>query len=391
VGNRLGFFSTSLLDEQGLQKYVENAYNIARVAEPDPHWQSFNIKTGKTKVSKIYDPYITKIQPNTLVDKIDSATSYIPEIDEKVKLTSGILDVTSTLKRYTNTNCRTLEEKGTWITGYLNTKAEEDGKISTGSDFQQSRILSDFYLNKIAENAAKRALKYLDAKPIHTTKMPVIFRNKVFANILGIMLGSTINADVVQKGASSLKDKIGTAIAAQPINIWDDGRFPGGINSSSIDDEGHPTQRTNIIEDGIFNNYIYDNYTAIKDNVKSTGNSARSGYKTASRPSTSNLILAKGTSKPDELIEETSSGIYVETTIGEWLSNSVSGELNATVTHGHVIKKGELAEPVKGIVIAGNFYDMIQKRVELLANDTMNSSNNYSPTIKFTEISIAGS
>jgi PmbA protein len=391
VGNRLGFYSTSLLNEKRLQSYVEKAYNIARVAEPDPNWKSFNKKTGKTKVSEIYDPDVTKIQPHILVDQIESATSYISEIDEKVKLTSGILDATSTVKRYANSYCNALEEKGTWITGYVNTKAEEAGKISTGSDFHQSRTLYDFNLNQIAGNAAKRALTFLDAKPIQTTKMPVIFRNKVFANILGIMLGSSINADIVQKGASSLKDKLGTSVAAQQITVWDDGRFPRGVNSSCVDDEGHPTQRTNIIEEGILNNYIYDNYTANKDNVESTGNSARNGYKTASKPSTSNLILEKGMINPDKLIEETSSGLYVETTIGEWLSNPVSGELNATVTHGHVIKKGELAEPVKGIVIAGNFYEIIRNGVELLANDTMNSSNNYSPTIKFSEISIAGS
>jgi len=76
--------------------------------------------------------------------------------------------------------------------------------------------------------------------------------------------------------------------------------------------------------------------------------------------------------------------------IGEWLSNPVSGNLNATVTHGYIIKNGELKEPVKGVVFAGNFFELLKEGFEVVGGDTRNTSGNYSPTVKFSKLTIAG-
>ena len=108
------------------------------------------------------------------------------------------------------------------------------------------------------------------------------------------------------------------------------------------------------------------------------------------QPSPTNLILAPGNVDPEEMIQETKKGMFIEETIGEWLSNPISGNLNATVTHGYLIENGELTTPVKGIVIAGNFYEILKDGIELIGNDLRNSSQNYSPTVKLSEITIAG-
>ncbi len=90
------------------------------------------------------------------------------------------------------------------------------------------------------------------------------------------------------------------------------------------------------------------------------------------------------------MIHETKEGIYIEETIGEWLSNPVSGNLNATVTHGHLVREGKLTEPVKGVVISGNFYDLLKEGIELIGHDLKNIVQNYSPTVKISQLAIAG-
>ena len=204
------------------------------------------------------------------------------------------------------------------------------------------------------------------------------------------MLSSPINAYTVQKGGSMLADKIGEKIAAEHTSVTDDGRMPGGIASSTFDDEGHPTQVTPILEEGILKNFIYDNYTALKDGTSSTGNGSRGSYGSSVQPSTSNLILSKGDYSESELFREVKHGLYVESVIGEWLSNAVSGELNATVTHGYLIEKGELTKPVKGVVIAGNFYELLMDGIEAIGNDMKNSGSVYSPSVRISKLSIAG-
>jgi len=83
-------------------------------------------------------------------------------------------------------------------------------------------------------------------------------------------------------------------------------------------------------------------------------------------------------------------GLYVDNVIGEWLSNPVSGNLNATVTHGYVVEDGEFSEPVKGVVLGGNFYELLKEGFEVVGEDTKNTSGNYSPTVKFRKLTVAG-
>jgi len=164
----------------------------------------------------------------------------------------------------------------------------------------------------------------------------------------------------------------------------------GGVRTRPFDDEGHSTRITPIIEKGTLKNYLYDTYTALKENVRSTGNAQRYYYWMSPLPSPSNLILKPGKASLEEMIQETKNGIFVENTIGEWLSNPVSGNLNATVTHGYIIKNGELTEPIKGIVISGSFYELLKSGIETVGNDPRNSMQCYSPTVKLTQLTIAG-
>jgi predicted Zn-dependent protease len=101
-------------------------------------------------------------------------------------------------------------------------------------------------------------------------------------------------------------------------------------------------------------------------------------------------VLKTGDAEPEEMIRETKCGIYVDTTIGEWLSNPVSGNLNATITHGYRVKNGELTKTLKGIVVSGNFYELLQKGIESLGKDLKNSAENYSPTVKLVGVTMAG-
>lgn len=390
LGKKTAMYSTSLLNKETVEEAADKAINMARVAPEDPHWKHLNEKFGKTAVEGYYDKAIEKMEYHEIVDRLSSSTRLIGEYDKRVKPTRGILTFSSSKISITNSCDESSERMETNIVIQVTAKAVESGMESTGSEHQEARHWNEIEFEELAVGAADKAVRFLKAKPIPSGKTDVILRNQIFANLLGIFLGYPISADWVQKGRSPLAGKLGADMASDNITVIDDGTLKNGWATRPFDDEGYPSQRTAIVEKGVLKNFIYDTYTAFKAKTESTGNAQRSGYWVKPQPLPSNLMLKKGETHPDEIVRETKNGIYVDTTIGEWLSNPVSGNLNATITHGYLVKNGELKEPVKGVVVSGNFYELLRKGVGSIGKDLANSAEVYSPTVKLVEVTVAG-
>lgn len=390
LGKKIAMYSTSILNESEISEAAARAVKIAKVAPEDPHWENMNKKFGKAPAEGYYDETIGNLDYQEIVETLSSAVNCMKSYDKRVRPTRGFLMTSVSNVSIANSYNESCERKETGIGVWMRTKAEEAGMKSTGTEHQQARFWKEINFEDLAEKASEKSVKFLKAKPISSAKMSVIIRNQVFANILGVILSGPINADWVQKGRSPLANKLGTQIASENINVVDDGIMYGGWRTKPFDEEGHPTQKTSVIESGVLKNYLYDTYTAAKDKVESTGNAQRPYYWMNPQPSPNNLILKPGEASIEEMTRGTKKGIYIEETIGEWLSNPVSGNLNATITHGYLVENGELTEPIKGVVISGNFYELLKNGIEIIGNDVRNSMQNYSPTVKLTQVTIAG-
>jgi PmbA protein len=390
LGKRMAMYSTSILTGDEVGRTAERALSIARVAPEDPHWKHVNRLYGGSPVGGHFDERIEAIEYEEIMEKLGLAIAIMNERDKRVKPTRGMLTLISSKVSVANSHGEGIEGKWTAAGAWTRVKAEEAGLESTGSEHREVRSWGELDLDTMAANAVDKAIGFLEAKPIQGGVMPCILRNQVAATMLGVMMSFPINADNVQKGGSPLADKLGEQIAAEDIDIFDDGTMTGGFGTSPFDEEGHPTQRTPVVEGGVLKNFLYDSYTALKDDVDSTGNATRSGYSSPPTPAPTNLKLERGTVSADEIIRDTKKGLYVEGVIGEWLSNPVSGNLNATVTHGYLVEDGELGQPVKGVVLAGNFHETLREGFEIIGEDTMNSGRYYSPTVKIKSLTVAG-
>jgi PmbA protein len=390
LGKRMAMYSTSILTGDEVGRAAERALSIARVAPEDPHWKHVNRLYGGSPVEGHFDERIEVIEYEEIMEKLGSAIAIMNERDKRVKPTRGMLTLISSKVSVANSHGEGIEGKWTAAGAWTRVKAEEAGLESTGSEHREVRSWGELDLDTMAANAVDKAIGFLEAKPIQGGVMPCILRNQVAATMLGVMMSFPINADNVQKGGSPLADKLGEQIAAEDIDIFDDGTMTGGFGTSPFDEEGHPTQRTPVVEGGVLKNFLYDSYTALKDDVDSTGNATRSGYSSPPTPAPTNLKLERGTVSADEIIRDTKKGLYVEGVIGEWLSNPVSGNLNMTVTHGYLVEDGELGQPVKGVVLAGNFHETLRDGFEIIGEDTMNSGRYYSPTVKIKSLTVAG-
>ncbi|NHJ47716.1 MAG: TldD/PmbA family protein [Asgard group archaeon] len=387
-GKKIGLHSTTILNEAEMEKAVEKAVSIAKITPDDNNWTSLNKKQASSKVKGIYDDKIPLLEYDTIVEAVSSGIDRASENDRKVKVTRGMTLIFSGSTEITSNYYDTIKQNETYVFANITCKAVEGG-ISTGSFTQQARNWDDINYFEIADKSAEQALKYVQAKPIESAKMPVIIQNRLFGSIFGLMLGANINSENNQKGRSTFATKKGTQIFDERINCVDDGLLDKGARTRKFDCEGHPTQKTSIIEKGVLKNFIYDSYRANKEQVKSTGNARRQYFQTPN-PAINNLVLQNGDTSLDDMIKDTKKGIFIERTIGHWLSRPASGELNATVTHGFLIENGELTQPINNVILAGNFFEVMKDKLDVIGNDITNNGFFYTPSIKFSELTIAG-
>jgi len=389
LGKRLGFYSSSQVTKRGVEQAVKRALTIAKVAQPDRDWISFPTTYGKATVANIFDRNVESVTAGTLSEKAVDVMDGVHGFDKRTTITRGSIAVSEERVAISNSYHCQLERKSTYASASVTVTAEEAGKKGQSSEALQRRAWKEIKFSELSRKASERALEMTDAKPIGSGRTNVVWRNDVFADVLGIMFGRTLSADAIQKERSPWTGKLGETIASENVTVLDEGIKDAGMGTREFDDEGHPQQDTLLITRGVLTNYLYDNYTANKDGKASTGNASRS-YRNIPTPSVNNLILKPGTAKLEELIRDTQRGLYIQEVIGDWLSNPISGDLSATVTNGYLIEKGELTHAVKGVIVSANFFTLIQDEASLIADDIENSGSTYAPSVKMQNINIVG-
>jgi PmbA protein len=237
----------------------------------------------------------------------------------------------------------------------------------------------------VGQEATRRTVRRLSARKVATRKAPVVFDAETAGSLLS-NLCSAVSGYALYKGASFLIDELGQRLAPDFVTIVDDGRLPGGLGSRPFDGEGLPTRRTTVVDRGILSSYLLDTYSGKKLGMASTASASRSvGENPSVGPS--NFYLLPGTSSPSEVIASVREGLYVTELIGFGV-NMVTGDYSRGVC-GLWIENGELAYPVEEMTIAGNLKQMFGA-IEMVGNDLEFRGRIASPTLKISEMTIAG-
>jgi PmbA protein len=262
----------------------------------------------------------------------------------------------------------------------------EDGRMQQGYWYTAGRhfkMLED--PEAVGKTAASRALRRLGARKIKTTRAPVVFDPDMAASLLRALAGAA-SGPALYKGASFLAGKLGEQIMPPNVTIHDDGRMRAGLGSKPFDGEGLPTNRKSLVEKGVLLTYLLDCYSARKLKLEPTGNASR-GVGEIPGVSPTNLYLEPGQYTPEQIIRSVKRGLYVTELIGFGV-NGVTGDYSRGAG-GLWIEDGEPVYPVQEVTIAGNLKDMFLA-IEMIGNDLTWRSAIVSPTIKLSEMMIAG-
>ena len=205
----------------------------------------------------------------------------------------------------------------------------------------------------IAAEAAGKALVLLDAGPAPAGSMPVVVGGGFGGVLFHEMTGHGLEADHIQKGASVYAGKLGEQVARPLLSAYDDGRMPGEWGSDAIDDEGTPTQKTLVVEEGRIASFLYDRLRAERDGVPSTGNGRRESFRHLPIPRMTNTYIAPGDATPEEMIAEVQNGFYAAS-FGGGQVDPATGDFVFGVSEGYLIEGGKVTRPCRGATLIGN-------------------------------------
>jgi TldD protein len=206
---------------------------------------------------------------------------------------------------------------------------------------------------QVASRAASQAITLLDAAPAPAGSMPVVVGGGFGGVLFHEMTGHGLEADHVQKGASVYAGRLGEKVAQPLLSAYDDGRLPNEWGSDGIDDEGTPTQKTLVIEDGRLTSYLYDRVRADRDGVRSTGNGRRESFRHLPIPRMTNTYIAPGEADPEAIIAQVKRGFYAVSFAGGQV-DPATGDFVFGVSEGYLIEDGRVGAPCRGATLIGN-------------------------------------
>ena len=234
--------------------------------------------------------------------------------------------------------------------------ARRDGRVETGTDTRGGHAgweLLEDDPEGVAAKAAERALTLLDAVDAPTGRLPVVVGNGFGGVLLHEAVGHGLEADAVQKDASVYAGRLGEQLAPEFVTAYDDGSRANAWGSDGVDDEGTPTRRTTVIEQGRLTSYLYDLLRARKDGVDSTGNGRRESFRHLPVPRMTNTFFAPGDATPEELIGGVEHGLYA-VSFGGGQVEPATGDFVFGVSEGYLIESGKVTAPVRGATLVGN-------------------------------------
>ena len=253
----------------------------------------------------------------------------------------------------------------------INVIAESNGRREQGSSGGGGRYdysyFTDEILHDYAQKAVHQALVNLDARPAPAGSMTVVLGAGWPGILLHEAIGHGLEGDFNRKGSSAFSNMIGQQVAARGITIVDDGTIANRRGSLSMDDEGNPTNRTVLIEDGILRSYIQDTLNARLMNMPVTGNARRESYAHIPMPRMTNTYMLNGTIPPEEIIKSVKRGLYAAN-FGGGQVDITSGKFVFSAAEAYMIEDGKITYPVKGATLIGNGPDVL-KRVSMIGND----------------------
>lgn len=408
IGVRLIFGEQALYaytNSKNVDDLVNMTRNLAGYYKRDqvvnPGALDFSKAIAYENIEAIGDSDVTLDHKISVLKKIDSMTRSHSDKISQVNL--GIWQFKQNIEIFDSEGLYAKEERP--YIRLTNTAIAKDGSNqATGSDHPGARggwgYIEKVNLEKLSQTIVAQALTVLNADPCPAGTMPVVIDNGFGGVIFHEACGHLLETTSVEKKASILWDKKGELVAHEALSAVDDGTIKGEWGSLSIDDEGMATQKTQLIKNGVLENFMCDRLGNIKTGHPRTGSGRRQSYKFAPASRMRNTFIEPGKYSREELLGSMGDGLYAKK-MGGGSVNPGTGEFNFSVQEGYLVKNGKIDKAIKGATLIGQGAEVL-KKISMVGNNFALSTgmcgsvsgsipaNVGQPAIKVDEILVGG-
>jgi len=381
--------STSDVSPQAIGEMISSAVEMAKLTSVD---DAVALPYGDELAREIadlglYDPAVSELTTERKIEMALSAEAAARGADPRITNSEGSACSTTTSKTILVSSAGFAGEyQGTTCALTVAPIAKDGGQMQVAAWGDRQRALASLDSPEaLGREAAKRALRKLNARKVMTQEAPIVFESSAAEELLSDFFVAVDGYSIFRR-ASFLVGRLGETVAAPGLMIIDDGSMRGGVGSRPFDGEGLATRRTVVVENGVLKNYLLNTYTARKLGLRSTASAMRA-LTGAPAVEFSNFFIAPGVYKADEIIDSVKNGFYVTEMIGFGF-NAVTGDFSRGAS-GWWIENGKLAFPVEEVTVAGNFRDML-RGIEMIGSDLRFRGRTAAPTIKIDRMMVSG-
>jgi PmbA protein len=389
----IGFSSSNIFFPLAIKQTIKNALKSSEMTQKVEF--TFPSKQPLKEVENIDK----KIKNNGDEAVRDYANQILNSIPKDVLISFGKIRTYDSHIEIINSEGLDLAREETNFMLELSIIIEKNGKKVEFWPHEYRRRIDDLPISNF-EEWIKMARDQLVAEQPRTETTTIIFSPTSVLDGLGFVIDPHSTGSAKVNGISKFLS--GDKVASDSLTVISDGLYPYGLMSSEFDDEGNPQRKNILIEKGVFKDYIYDQFYAIKDGNKSTGNGLRQNdtffifdgkYGGMPVNRVSNFFVKPGNKTLGQLIEEVKHGILVDHF--SWLApDGTTGDFSSEIRVGYYIDNGELTKPIKGGLIAGNILDMIKNISGISDKSVITSGGSVlagiCPYIRFENVQVAG-
>lgn len=369
AGETTGFAHTSDLSERGLLAAALAAAEAAKQGDGGVHKIALQpLLRHPVNTVRIAPDEVAKARKVEMLMRVDAAARSVD--GSVVQVSAGYGD---SMKRILIANSEGVFSADDQVRTLFRVSvvASGDAGMQTGYDSLGHTIGFELFdehdVEELAVRAAKQAITKLKARPAPSGSMPVVIKRGSGGVLFHEACGHGLEADLVGKGASVYRGKVGQSVAAPFVTLVDDGTMTGEWGAIGIDDEGHPSQRNVLIENGVLTDYMWDYLRARKEGHRQSGNGRRQSYADLPMVRMTNTFVLNGNEEPDDIVRATDRGVYVAK-LGGGSVDTASGDFVFGMTEAYLIENGEITEPLREGNLIGNGPQVLQD-IDLLGND----------------------
>lgn len=334
----------------------------------------------------LYDAAVDDVSLEEMVALGQRVIDEVRAYSDEVQVEGGVTRSTSTITLTNSRGGHVSYTRSGFRVGFEGTVIHGEDMLFTSHSMSSVSPITD--TTEIVSSIIRQLEWAKTTVPVETKSMPVILMPKAVPSILLSPLLAGVSGKAVLQGTSPLAEKLGEKIVDERFSLIDDSTLPWIPASSPSDDEGVPSKRLPLINNGVVGTFLYDLQTAGLAGTQSTGSGER-GLGSLPGPSAGVLLVGEGERPLDELIANMDEGLIIEGLLGAGQSNVLGGDFNANVLLGYKVERGAVVGRVKNVMISGNVYTSLNNLIAIASDGRWVRGGLYTPAIALADVSVA--